>query len=245
MFGVKPIVQKFLERNYLFALEFAEGFVFGRVVRKRHCHYKPYPLIDENGNAVDISPNSHAGPYVLRDPRNPANKLLYLPTPTSHGYAWIMHGSIGVKPEQIRVYVRYPSGQDVYGRFPNIDPIRPTNGDAVGYVSSQESPYEEPTDWLEIVLIPSIDISFEFYNTDDARSHQPVLNILFATYWFEVLKPENPVHARLISKIAAREVPAAFFQIGFGDTPINFNEVLKKEWGVTPLKLDEALKLGR
>ncbi len=240
--GIIPIVEKFLQPNYLFALEFREGFIFGRVIRRRICHYKPYPLIDSNGNAIDISPSSYQSEIILRDPRNTANKILYLDSSTNSGYPWILHGSIGIKPEYIYMYPRFPSGKDIPGKFPNLDPVRPSSGDNLGYVSSNESPYEEPTDFIEYVIPPHQDIGFEFYNKDPDRSHQPVLNILFAVYWFEILTPDK--HGKLISKIASRDVPAAFMTVGFGDTPLDLGSTLRTDWKVTPMTLDEAISLG-
>lgn len=240
--GIQPIIEKFLQPNYLFTLEFREGFVFGRVVRRRICQYKPYPLIDENGNAIIIPPNTHQPELSLRDPRNTANEILYLDSTTNSGYAWILHGSIGIKPEYIYMYPRFPSGRDIPGKFPNLDPIRPSDGDDLGYVSSAESPYEEPTDFIEYIIPPLQKIGFEFYNKDLTRPYQPVLNILFAVYWFEVLTPEK--HGLLISKIAARSVPAAFFTVGFGDAPMDIGSILQKDWGIRPMTLDEALRLG-
>ena len=242
--GIRPIREKFLERNYLFATEFFEGWLFGRVVRRRICQYKPYPLIDENGSTVDIAASGYQSEIILRDPRNVANKVIYLPTTTNAGYPWIMHGSIGVKPQYIRVYVRFPAGADLAGKWPNLDPIRPKDGNAIGYISEKESPYDEPTDWVELVVPPLLDVGFEFYNTDD-RAHQPVLNLLFAIYWFKLLDPDKYADARLIGKIARREVPAAFFTIGFADRPIELGNTLTKDWKAKPLSLDEASELGR
>lgn len=240
--GIVPIQKKFLQNNYLFALEFAEGFVFGRVIRRRICQYKPWPLIDSNGNAVDISPSTHQDELRFRDPRNTENDILFLPTTTNAGYPWIMHGSIGIKPQYIYMYPRLPETKDIPGKFPNIDPVRPSDGNDVAYVNSLVSPYEEPTDFVEYVIPPLIHMGAEYYNKDPNRSHQPVLNLLFCVYWFQVLNPAT--HAVLISKIAAREVPAAFFTVGFGDKPLEMGGDLKKDWKITPISLEKALSLG-
>lgn len=240
--GVIPIIEKFLQPNYLLALEFAEGFVFGRVVRRRICQYKPYPLVDATGSPVTISPGAYQPELTLRDPRNPANEILYLDSTTNSGYPWILHGSIGIKPAYVYMYPRFPSGKTIPGKFPNLDPIRPPSGDNFGYVSSSESPYEEPTDFVEYVVPPLQRIGFEFYNKDLNKAHQPVLNILFAVYWFQALKPDT--HSKLIGRIASRDVPAAFITVGFGDRPIELGAILTKDWDVKPMSLDEAVSLG-
>ena len=239
--GIQPIRSKFLQPNYLLALEFKEGFVFGRVVRRRICRYKPYPVIDANGNTVDISPSSHQTELRFRDPRNTKNDILYLDTATNAGYAWILHGSIGIKPQYIYMYPKFPEGKEIPGKFPSLDPIRPASGDDFGYVNSDLSPYEDPSDYVEYVIPPGLHMAAEYYNKDSSRSHQPVLHLLFSVYWIQVLKPDK--HGKLISDIAARRVPAAFLTVGFGNTPVDLGDKLKKEWEAVPLTLDEAVEL--
>lgn len=240
--GIVPIVEKFLQPNYLFAMEFREGFVFGRVVRRRICQYKPYALIDSTGAVVNIAADSAQAELRFRDPRNPDVDILYLDVTTNSGYPWILHGSIGIMPQYIYMYPRFPEGKDIPGKFPNVDPIRPSAGDLLGYVNSLKSPYEEPTDYIEYVIPPKLHISAEYYNKDAARAHQPVLNLLFALYWFQALTEKK--NARLISQIAARSVPAAFLTVGFGDFPQELGDTLKKEWAVEPMSLEEALAPG-
>ena len=240
--GIKPIVDKFLERNYLFAMEWKEGWIFGRVIRRRICQYKPWPLIDAAGNAVDIPASTHQSELRFRDPRNTENDILYLDSATNSGYPWFLHGSIGIRPQYIYMYLRMPEGREIPGKFPNIDPIQPSAGNNVGYISYHESPYDTPTDFIEIVIPPLTHIAAEYYNKDPDRAHQPVLNLLFALYWFQPLNPS--VHGKLISDIAARRVPAAFFTVGFGDTPLEMGSTLEREWGVRAMSLDDALRLG-
>lgn len=242
--GIKSILEKLLLKNQLMAIDFNEGFVFGRVVRRRICHYKPWNLIDGNGNAVDIAADSHQGELRFVDPRNTANDILYLETMTNMGYPWILHGSIGIGPQQILMYPRFPEGKTIPGKFPNLDPIKPSAGEYLGYISSQQSPYEQPTDYIEYVIPPGIHMGAEYYNRDDERDHQPVLNLLFAVYWFQIL--DLTTHPELVPKIALRRVPATFLTVGFGDRPENAGEKLLEDWGkamerkVTPLTLDEA-----
>jgi len=141
------------------------------------------------------------------------------------------------------MYPRFPEGKEIPGKFPNVDPIRPSTGDLLGYVDSLVSPYESPTDFIEYVIPPLIRLGAEYYNKDLKRSHQPVMNLLFALYWFQAFTKEK--HPKLISSIAARTVPAAFFTVGWGDVPLPLGDTLKKEWNVEPMSLDEALALGR
>ena len=241
--GIIPIQDKFLQPNYLMALQFREGFIFGRVLRRRTCMYKPWPLIDADGDAVDIPENSYSteGCLRFRDPRNTQNDILYLDDETDQHLAWILHGAIGLKPSQVRMYLRMPEAQDIPGKFPNVDPIVPSAGDNLGYITGLQSPYELPTDFLEIVIPPKVHICAEWYNKDSGVgvwNHQPVANIMFMTYWFQVLTSQT--HPNLIAKIALRQVPSAFFTIGIGDIPLIYGADFSKSWGAEPLTLEEA-----
>jgi len=241
--GIRPIQEKFLQNNYLMAIEFLEGFVFGRVIRRRICQYKPLALVDTTGAVVNINPKTHQPELRFLDPRNPAVDVLFLDRATIAGYAIIYHGAIGIMPQYIYMYPRFPEGKEIPGKFPIIDPIRPVEGDFIGYINSLKSPYEEPTDFVEWVIPPYIHVGAEYYNWDEQRAHQPVLNLLFALYFFEVLRP--PKHAKLISQIARRAIPAAFLTVGWGDKPEPIGDMLMKEWKVTPLSIDEAIELWK
>jgi len=240
--GIQPIRKVLLKPNYLFALQFEQGFVFGRTVRVRYCVWKPYKVIDANANDVVIDASSHQSELRFRDPRNTRNSILYLPETTDNGFPWIMDGAIGIKPVGVRMYLRFPEGQKVPGQWPNVDIVRPSSGDDFGYIDHSLSPYEEPTDYVRIVIPPKKEIGAEYYNTTD-RPLQPVLHLLFAVYWFEALTPDR--HADLIRKIALRAVPAAFLTVGFGDRPEPMDADLMADWGVEPISLDEAARLGR
>lgn len=241
--GVGPIMERFFRPNYLFALEFQDGFVFGRVIRRRIHRYK-LPLTDSNGANVTIGPLASQSELRFRDPRNTKNDILYLNTMTDDCWAWFMHGSIGIKPEQIYMYPRYPSGQSIHGNFPNIDPVRPASGDEISIINSEVSPYEQPSDYLEYVIMPGQTVSAEFYNKDPVRTFQPVVNLLFSTYWFQVLTKDK--NAQIICDIATRRGSgqnAAYLTVGFGKTPDTIGEKLADEWGATPMTLDDAAAL--
>jgi len=241
----EPIYKKFLNNNYLVAVEFREGWIFGRVIRRKVCQYKPYKVIDSSGSDVVVSASSASNEYRFRDPRNTKVDVLHLETATDRGLFWIMHGAIGIEPEYIRMYVRIPEGQAWVGKFPSVDPIRPDQGDNIGYITSNESPYENPTDFLELVIPPMVHISAMYYNTDSSKSYQPVLNLLFCIYWLQLFSVDK--HAKLISSIATRKIPAAFLTAGFADVPLSAPSSVVSEWkemGVRPMSLDKASSLG-
>lgn len=229
-------------------MEWMEGFLFGRVVRRRFPNYAPYYLVDNSAAAVLVKPASTSSEYTgLTDPRNKANDLLYLPKSLSGGYPWIMHGAIGVDPPPIYTYIRFPAGKDVYGSYPNSPQINPIAGDTVGFIDTERSPYRQPTDFAELVIPPGIQMSHTHYNQDDVRPIRPKLNPLFAIYWFQLLQPGR--HDTLIGKIARKEgvgANALFLTVGgWGPvaSPISLGDTLIQDWKPNPLKLDEAMGL--
>jgi len=205
-------------------------------------HYKPYSLIDSAGTTVDIAATAAQAELRLRDPRNRDVDVLYLDKTTDDGFPWILHGAIGWKPHQIFIYPRFPEGKDIPGKFPDIDPIQPSAGNFTGYYSGHESPYDEPTDFLEYVIPPGQHVGHEFYN-QDGKAHNPVANILFALYHFQLFKPNltgvGP-HNRIIRDIALRHVPTTFLTVGFTSSPLDLGDTLKKDWDAVLIKLTEA-----
>jgi hypothetical protein len=243
--GVIPIQRKFLQRNQLFALEVREGFLFGRVIRRRITQWKPYPVINANGIDVDLAPSSAQAEIRFVDPRNVANALLFLSTTTGVGLPWFFHGAFGIDPQYINMYLRYPEGGEIPGKFPNVTPIRPVAGDNISPLNSLVSPYEQPTDYHECIILPTKHIGAEYYNRHETWSHQPVLNILFCLYWVQLFNSES--HPTLIADIALKRyegAKASFLQHGFGDQPEEIGPEVQKDWKITPLTLDEASSLG-
>lgn len=257
--GIIPIQKKFLQRNQTFALEVREGFIFGRVIRRRICQWKPWPLIDANAATVDITNLTTQAELRFRDPRNPANSLLLLKSSTDSGWPWFFHGAFGIDPQYINMYLRYPEGDIIPGKFPNIDPIRPQAGDNISMLNSLVSPYEQPTDFNEVIIIPTKEIGAEYYNVDEIRRHNPVLNILFCLYWVQLFRYDT--HPSLIADMALKRyegAKATFLQHGFGNQPEELGPQLAKDWGLVAsageqkkgltysgiFSLDEAAALG-
>jgi len=227
-------------------LEVSEGFLFSRVVRRRICHYKPYSLINSAGTTIDIAATSAQTEVWLRDSRNTAVDILYLDTTTDKGFPWLLHGAIGWKPHQILVYPRIPEGKNICpGRWGELDPIKPSSGDLLGFVSGAESPYDEPTDYFEYVIPPKMHVGHEFYNRDSV-AHNPVANILFMLYHIQLFTPQVAgvgKHNRIIRDMALRHVPAAFLTVGFTSEPVELGTKVQEDWKATPITLDVAADL--
>lgn len=249
--GIIPIQRKFLQRNQLFGLEVREGWLFGRVIRRRITQYKPWPLIDANGNDIDILPLVTQAELRFNDPRNVANDILYLDSTTDSGLPWFFHGAIGTDPQYINLYLRYPEGDIIPGKFPNINPIRPQAGDNISAINSLNSPYEQPTDYHEIIILPTKHLGAEYYNRDEIRRHQPVMNLLFCLYWVEFFNRidkagmvQRPTLAADIALKRFEGAKATFLMHGFGNQPEEIGPQIEKDWMVKPLSLDEAAALA-
>lgn len=246
--GIVPIRKKFLQPNHRFALEFREGFVFGRVIRRRPCIYNPWPLIDSNGTVVDLGVSTAQGEVLFRDPRNTQNDILYLASTTKAGFAWFLHGSFGIWPPNIDMYLRFPEGDVIPGKFPSCDPIRPAQGDRLGFINYENSPIEVPTDHCEVVIPPLEHLGAEFYNQEVAtlpltsRHFQPVINILFSLYFCQIFRPET--QPDIIADMANGRKAAAFLTVGFGDQAHEFGDQLESDWKIEAMSLDDACNLG-
>lgn len=236
-----------MQNNYLFAMQFREGFAFGRVVKRRICQWKPWELIDANGVDIDIAPASAQGELRFRDPRNTQNDILYLESPVNSGFPWFFHGAFGIAPAQVQMYLRYPEGDIIPGKFPAVDPVRPAAGDRITNLNGVTSPYEMPTDYQETIIVPGVHLGCEYYNLDAIRAHQPVINILFSLYWCEIFNPAE--HSDLINAIASRRAPATYLSVGFGDLCHDMGSLGSLDewrgegagsWEFKPLTLDEA-----
>ena len=243
--GIIPMQRKFLQRNASFALEVREGFIFGRVIRRKITQFKPWPLIDANGNTIDILPSTHQTELRFIDPRQVANALLFLKTTTDAGLPWFYHGAFGIDPQYISMYLRYPEGKIIPGKFPAITPINPAAGDRISDLNGIVSPFEQPTDYHECIILPTFYMGAEYYNQDEVRRHNPQINILFCLYWVQLYK--KTTHPTLIADIALKRyegAKATFLQHGFGNHPEELGPQMQKDWDITPLSLDEAAALG-
>lgn len=236
------IEDKFLRQNYLFGLQFSDGWMFGRIITRNFCRYKPYKLINTAGTATSIAASTHQSELLIKDPRNTDNDMLYMNSYISpDGYPWFYHFALGIKPVGIRAWIRYPETTDIPGKFPELDPISPTNNEDLGYFTWEDSPYEGPTEYTEMVLMPKTRISLEYYNTT-SETQKPVLNISTMVYRFEVLdKISNP---HLISQIASGQRPAALFRIGYGVRPTAMEQGLQNAWRAELMTLEQAIALS-
>lgn len=230
MSGITPLREKILKDNFLFGIRFQEGWIFGRVIRQMVFNYAPWHLIDSTGSKIEIDPLSFEQEHTFLDPRNTAKEILYLDDGKNQGMPWFMWGSFGVRPRWIRMYIKYPEGGTHVGKIPNLDPLRPQQGDDFGYIDSSRSPYDDPTDYYEVILPPFTKVGAEYYNTHPERRLTPTLNLMFQIVWFK------PISSDLIDDIMNRRVPHRLFTAGHVGYLLPYK--LSEYWDLEPVTWD-------
>ena len=229
---VELMEDKFLENNNLLALEFAEGFVFSRVLNKKDVSVHNY-----------VMPTITAGGSSTASRLNTDNKdILYSSKLTPPR---ILHCGIGIKPYPIRLYTKYPEGASPMGKPLNLNPVTP--GADYGYIDESMSPLQHPTDANELFIPPNVHLSFEAYNPD-SEAYTPVLNISAREYQLQIFNPYPktpiPYFRKIISKMAERSVPTAFGTVGEQGQLISYTDLIDK-WITKPISIQEAVELWR
>lgn len=257
-----------------FGLEFAEGFIFGRVLERSIYNYRPLAIIDETGAAVNLAAQGVSGDNLIKDPRQSSNTAVGgdKMNATWRNKPHIWHGSFGIMPPNMQFYIRYPAKSGAIANPPmnGLPTPQPSSGDHLSKMDGDDSPYADPTNFVEMVIIPNQNPSITIFNdqaggtgTDfGADSERPVINALFAHYVFDALKPlrnaravapslqpeernRAKVNNRLIRKIVMGDYDPIlkFFQAGFGEQLITYEDLLKTSWGVEPISMDDAKAL--
>lgn len=259
--GIQPIYRKFLQPNYLFALRFDEGYLFGRVLDRELLTWDPYDqlgMVQPNSNIQNFPTSQYPAGTNAISPQNgsmtdtvlAANQslvnlhdILFVPV----GKSVLLHGAIGIKPNYVFCYARYPLASSYFGRWPAVQPPQPANNDQFARFSGYDSPYEEPTDVVELMIPPGIDTSYQFTIQGKYPPVQPLLKLRFAYYNVQVFNPSGqPYEQNLIGAIARRSAPAAYFTCGPAQYPIGFAQTNQANNfpGVSPIPLTTALTLG-
>jgi len=221
--GFTSIQDKFLDRGELFGLEFRQGFVFLEVTGWEQVSYRPYD------NVGSVGSESNSGFSVLKDPDNNDDEILFV----NRGQERVLHTGIGHRPAFIRRYTQYPEGDNTLRRLPNVGTPSSRNGDDFGYISGEESPYDNPTNVEELLIPPNVTLAFDFYNPDPNTSHEPILNIQIRHYTIDALNPNNNADLNAIRKIVQPGSPMPIYPAGGINQKVTYN--LSNDWGVSPL----------
>lgn len=220
--GYTPIRQKFLGKNDLFGVEFKRGTVFLEVEGREDVSYSPHD------NLSSVTSQSDSGYNELQDPDNADDKIVYVPD----GKQKVLHVGMGHFPPILRRYTRYG---DIHLReHANIGKPDGRNGDDFGHIDGERSPYEEPTDAEELLVVPNTSIEFNFYNPDNNNDHSPVLNIPMMEYNIKPLNPNRAPHRKAIKRVASPGSPMPIFKAGGLGSQVRYQ--LETDWGVPKVK---------
>jgi len=222
------IDEKFLGRRDLFGLEFKEGLVFCEVEDWELLQYRPFTGI------TSISSSSNSGDDTLEEQND---EILFL----DKGTKKVLHGAIGIYPNSMRQYTRYPEGQARRGSWDNLTAPSANTGDDYGYVSGDDSPYGRPTDENEFFIPPNVSISFDFFNPDN-RDRQPKLNLRFREYSVNVLNPAKGPDKNAIARVMRPGSPMPIAPVGTMKSKARFNA--GETWGVDPIPKARARNIG-
>ena len=236
----KPISLKWLDENHRFGLGWQGpgdeiAYSWHRVEGRRFTRFKPFMqgfnALASRGSQTAIQLKDVNSDDILKVSLENAGKI-------------IKHVGIGVAPDYMRVYYRFPDGADIT----RVDNTQPTTvGDDKGFVTGFDSPYHEPTDALEFFFPYSIAATFNNFNpqTLDPTSSNtwPKYNVETMQYRVTHLDPNNPQDAALIAAMAAGKTQVRLFTMGPPDQPVSYPGTLKTIWEVEPITLREAKKL--
>lgn len=223
-----PIEEKFLDRKDIFALEFDEGLVFLQVESWEQVKFEPYTGIGE------IGPESDSGYQRLE---HDGDDILHIPDKKKK----VIHASIGQSPSFVRRYTNYPEGENRLRTMPNLNVPRASKGTDYGHVDGNDSPYQTPTDVQELVIPPSTHLDFSFYNPDENKTVEPVLNIKMREYNVKILRPSR--HKNTIRRVVEPGSPMPIYPVGGIDNQKRFDN-LADEWKVTPISAKRAASNG-
>lgn len=221
--SVTPVDEKFLNRGFLFALEYRQGRVYLEVDGWEFKQYKPLVL-------DSVTSQSAWGWSRLNEGNTQNNDdILFI----EKGKLKVLHTAIGVYPRTLRMYVRYPEQTQVLGDIPNISGATAGDGDNWAYVDGDDTPYDTPSDVRELFIPSGEHLDFNFYNPDN-RDRTPRLNIRMREYDVNVLDPTDPVDKRVIvNKIERTGSGVPISPVGSKNRKAEFE--LGDSWSVRPL----------
>lgn len=217
------IDDNFLNHRELFALEYREGMVFLEVQDWEFVQYRPYSGVGTVGS-------EESSGFVRLDDGN--RDILHI----EKGEEKVLHGSVGIYPNNFRQYTRYPEGGPKSGTWPNLQSPSSGNGDDYGYVSGNDSPYSEPTEEGELFIPPGVHLSFDFFNTG-VEDRTPKLNLRFREYDVNILDPFENKHQNAIRRIIQPGSPMPIVTVGTMGNRYSYD--LQDSWGVQPMSYDQ------
>jgi hypothetical protein len=225
----RPIQEKFLTEGWGLGFQWKDGWTWSWVTGKWPTRIRRYTT-----GLNKIAPMGSQDFLELKDP----NGQKIFDVLARHAPNMVLHVGIGIKPAQIRMYVKYPSGIDLRA-VPNVDPVT-LDGTFTGlqsFLTSKESPYRRPTDAAEFFFPWTMSATFGFVNSDRTRVHQPTLNLEMAVYKVEIMDPDDPDDLETIRRMAKGQIKTRFYTLGPAWAVADYT--LEKYWDVRAMPLKE------
>ncbi len=193
---------------------FKEGFVPIRVNTRNLLTYY-YDFKQERTSYSGIPPLSYSSLGTLSSTSLNTQDILKSSSNTE-----LMAISIGVAPTELRVYYEYPKGSKVntFGNFTWSDTIP-----QFGFVNGFETPFLNPTDKLEFLLLPQTDVAFDVYNNTNSTVY-PVFNLTISTFTYTYLKDAQFILDMM--NLVYKLVPYKY-TIGSYNNPVSYAQSVK------------------
>ncbi len=176
----------FLEEGFVFALQFDEGWVVGRVTGREVTNLAPYQL------AASLAAGTATAAW---------DELLAAGTQTRQleppDSAIINHAFWGVSNPKVRIYLQYMSRQN---RLSLINTERVVGG-PVGYIEGAESPYGGPfSRRTELFVVDELYPAFMAYNPLADAMGVINMSLSIARYHYQLIKSQSEVRAILLGE---------------------------------------------
>jgi len=188
---------------------FKEGFVPIRVSTVNMVTYY-YDFTQERANYKGIGPLQFSSLGTLSSLSLNTQDILKSSKNTE-----LMVIRVGVSPTNLRIYYEYPKGVNVntFGNFTWSSTLT-----QFGFINGFESPFLEPTDKLEFLLLPQTDVAFDAYNNTNSTVF-PVFNLTISIFTYAYLK--DPQYIVDMMNMVYKLVPYKY-TIGSYSNPVSY-----------------------
>jgi hypothetical protein len=216
------------ELDVLF-LGFKEGFIPVRVATRNYLKYY-YDFIVERTGFTGIPPQTFMSIGSLSSNKLGMNDILNYTEKSQ-----LMVIRIGISPNNLRMYYS-ESGSPV-----NVfDPTHTwyPNNPQFGFVSGFESPFDQPTKYSDIFVVPQATIQFYLYNSTQSTV-LPVFNIEMSVFKYQYIKDPD-----YIFHLVEGDTPKKpyFYTIGNYYTPLSYSTTVKNMMeGAPPVPIPYSL----
>ena len=229
----EPWAENVLAPNQRLGLLWAEGVTFHHVLGVERTRVANYG----GSQWPPLGSGATQGPFELQDTLT--NKVIEVPE--ANGKDIILDVGIGIKPNVVRVYPQYPYneklGRILAGDQHNVGADR-------GFVTGEDTPFENPTMALSFLVPFAMKVGFEFSNPDLAKAHWVHMNIEMAKYRVRHMKATNKVDAEMMRRMAGGSAPVRLATIGKLEKPEPFPAALTRLWDTSPTTIEALLGGG-